>query len=522
MTLRRAFLVAGAAVVVPFVLLQLYAPSYLFHLGFPLDDAWIHAVYARSFAQHGMLAYNPGIPANGETSPLWAVLTAWPYVLTGRTAVDVALVKLTGLLLHAGTALLAWVLARRLRASALLAATSALLVAFHPDLIAASVSGMEVPLATLLALWAILEGLDGPSWRLALVCFLTPLGRPEVASVPVIFFALCAIVEREGRFLRAAAIALVSSLASFGLMAYRNLHITGRPLPATFYAKVTWPGSSWMGVQWAGFTELIGRFAVAGSLLLLVLLTAVALWLMLQRVRAQQSDPRLDGDTKAAMVFLTGMVFFSLSFTLIPPVDPPAFYHQRYALPGLLLVLFSMPMLIDVVLRALPDIRFARYARYGVVVALGALIALPLPNRLRHLANDARNIDDVQVAEGKSLANQSPAAVVWAVDAGAIRYFGNAFVVDAMGLNSPDLLGANAQTFLNAHPAQYLSFVQGWTRLDTSPPQQMAGTVFRPSTPYTVTSVQMMAAHYLIRCAPSLRGRYSIVQRAFDLACAEK
>src|SRR5690349_19879454 len=114
MKVRRAFLVAGAAVAVPFVLLQLCAPSYLFHLGFPLDDAWIHAVYARSFARNGMLAYNPGIPANGETSPLWAVLTAWPYIFSGRTALDVALVKATGLLLHAATALLAWVFARRL------------------------------------------------------------------------------------------------------------------------------------------------------------------------------------------------------------------------------------------------------------------------------------------------------------------------------------------------------------------------------------------------------------------------
>ena len=41
---------------------------------FPLDDGWIHMVYARSFAENAQFWYNTGIPESGLTSPLWAVV----------------------------------------------------------------------------------------------------------------------------------------------------------------------------------------------------------------------------------------------------------------------------------------------------------------------------------------------------------------------------------------------------------------------------------------------------------------
>ena len=41
-------------------------------LGFPLDDAWIHMVYGRGLASAGELAFNPGTPSTGTTSPAWA------------------------------------------------------------------------------------------------------------------------------------------------------------------------------------------------------------------------------------------------------------------------------------------------------------------------------------------------------------------------------------------------------------------------------------------------------------------
>ena len=44
-----------AAAVCGLAALQIAAPAYLFGQGFPLDDAWIHAVYARELARSGVL-----------------------------------------------------------------------------------------------------------------------------------------------------------------------------------------------------------------------------------------------------------------------------------------------------------------------------------------------------------------------------------------------------------------------------------------------------------------------------------
>ena len=85
--------------------LHMAAPAYLFGQGFPLDDAWIHAVYARELAQSGALAYNPGVPATGETSPLWAIVLAMPHAIAGAS-MAVLLTKLVGFAMHAASAVL--------------------------------------------------------------------------------------------------------------------------------------------------------------------------------------------------------------------------------------------------------------------------------------------------------------------------------------------------------------------------------------------------------------------------------
>ncbi|MBR9977281.1 MAG: hypothetical protein KFH87_04265 [Bacteroidetes bacterium] len=44
--------------------------------GFPLDDGWIHATYARNLAGQGEFAFNPGEASTGTTSLLWTVTYA--------------------------------------------------------------------------------------------------------------------------------------------------------------------------------------------------------------------------------------------------------------------------------------------------------------------------------------------------------------------------------------------------------------------------------------------------------------
>ena len=50
--------------------------------GFPLDDTWVHMVYARAFGQGDGFAYNPGQLETGISSPLWTTLLALPVALS--------------------------------------------------------------------------------------------------------------------------------------------------------------------------------------------------------------------------------------------------------------------------------------------------------------------------------------------------------------------------------------------------------------------------------------------------------
>lgn len=475
------------------LLLVGFAPAYLRGRGFPLDDAWIHMVYARSVARSFTLAYDPGIPATGETAPLWALLAAAVHDSPFAC-------KLLGLALHATTVFVALrVLEREPGVARSTRIAGALLVAASPDLVAAAVSGMEVPLATLFACLLLISARSGPR-TLFLVAFLAPFARPELAVLTLSLHALYGLSSRRRR--ARALLALVATCASFAALSIRNLLVSGRPLPATFYAKFAQGHPSLLEAQTRGFGELLPQVGLGPWLFAFV---ALAAWMTTRR-----RTLRLD-----AGAVLVATAFVIASFVAIFPGDPAAFYHQRYVLPALPLFLLALPVLAARALR--PRLALALVALPLLVAALARS-----PERMRHLENDAHNIDDVQVALGKALSNAPADSVVWAVDAGAVRYFGNAFVVDMVGLNTPALLGPGADDYLRSHPASLIELVSSWSTVDRASRQRLAGRglVVRPSTPYTVTSYPFMAEHHLLPCVGLPLGTYTIRGVARPLVCA--
>lgn len=539
---RGALLAIVLAALAGLGLLLVCAPSYLTRLGFPLDDAWIHAVYGRSLARSGMLAYNPGIPATGATSPLWAVLLAIPQLLGTRVRAVVLLTKLLGFALHVLTALVAFAAfgtdaspsaerpsgqsTETLRPvggwlSTLWAgatwpttvrACAAVLVAFHPDLISASVSGMEISLAALVACSILYMARCGSLIGYAALCVVAPLARPELASLCYLLPLVLFWRRDHRRLLALGGAAVLGNGVAFGGMALRNLAISGLPLPATFYAKAGAGGLPIPLAEFVGFSQLLGHIAVADSSVLLALLAGVAMWLVL-------AGP-VDADRGAAAALLGGLAFCGISFALVRPIDPRALYHQRYVLPVIPLIVAAVPILAAEALRRWFSLRTAGI---GVVVLLtlcAASLLIEAPIRYERLANDARNIDDVQVAVGQTLAHAPPTAVVWAVDAGAIRYFGNAFVVDMMGLNNAQMLGSHAQTFLDRHRPRYIEIVPTWSSLDRRAAAQLESRLFAPSTEYTVTSFPAMQRHWLVRCPPTFAGELRFRGRRFHFSCA--
>ena len=513
MTRRTPVLSIVLASLAALGMLVLVAPDYLSTQGFPLDDAWIHAVYGREVARSGSLAYNPGVPATGSTSPLWSVTLALPYLVGSPVGGAVLLTKLLGFGLHVLTALVLYAALAGASAFGAMRLAGVLLVACFPDLLSASVSGMETPLATLTAVGLLYAAPRAGVVAYAALSALAVAARPELAivsaSLPFIM-----LIRGERRFVPMVASALVGSAVAFGLFAARNLAVSGLPLPATFYAKVGTGGFGFAEGIRVGFTELLGQLPVTDSSLLLVGLvglSALVLW-------SKEATPGL---TIAATSFLSGLLFCAVSFVLIPPIDPGAFYHQRYILPAIPLIVGPIPVLVDVAMTRWLPLSYRRLGRVTLLAFLAASLLIDAPIRYQRLANDARNIDQVQVALGRSLASASASDVVLAIDAGAIRYFGNAFVVDLLGLNTPQMLGAQGQEFLDSHPPRYIEIVPLWSRLDEQSDRQLQALSFEPATPYTVTGFPAMGKHWLVQCDHgSVSGELAVRSRSFRFTCA--
>jgi len=272
-----------------------------------------------------------------------------------------------------------------------------------------------------------------------------------------------------------------------------------------------------MAPQQMGFSGLLGQITLFDSAVALLGFVVLAAILFPRR---SYDDPDRACARTAAALFLSGMAFCAVSFALIPPVDPPAFYHQRYVLPGVMPAVAAIPLLADVALRRFVP-RFARVSSIAFLVVLFALCAAAAPARARHLSNDAQNIDDVQVAFGKALAGEPATKTVWVIDAGAIRYFARPFVVDMIGLNTPEILGDGAQAYLDAHPPAFLDVFPGWSALEADGHAQMPARAFEAQTPYTVTSAASMRSHVLVTCVPQgLRGRFGVRGRVWGFQCS--
>ncbi|MDX9759614.1 MAG: hypothetical protein RBU27_10680 [Bacteroidota bacterium] len=195
--------------------------------GFPLDDGWIHATYARNLAAHGEFALNPGTPSTGTTSLLWTVL------LGG--VMDAGLPAVPGAWLLAGVSLLLLVafwhdLLHDFGVGRLAAFVSAAALPASGILLWWTFSGMETTLFLLLAIVTLhrVSRRDhrGAGFGLALLV----LARPEgILLAP----ALALWTWRRDRSLSAVWPLLAGAAAGALLYVGWNLAVSGAPYTST-------------------------------------------------------------------------------------------------------------------------------------------------------------------------------------------------------------------------------------------------------------------------------------------------
>ncbi len=439
--------------------------------GFPFDDGWIHAVFARNLARYGAIGFQSGEWTGGTTSLLWVVLLAvgqrlglsapWAAALCGAGAWIAAGACFFLLLrdgLHSLRAALAW---------------SLLLAALGP-LVYLALSGMETALFLALSLAAMAAfsreryGLAGGALALLVLT--------RVEGLAVVGLLGLALVLKRRRW-SAVAVVLLPPLVILLLYGLYNTLVTGSPLPTTMAGrKWLWGFPDRLIVLtpralgnylriWRGYVEgwlfhvnaLPGllrdayRFLIWGSLGLgfAVLVKQTAGWI---RGRVPPALPLLFG----------WAIIHNLVYLLLAPF--PSIRHQ---VPNLLLVVVLLGAAWQAAdawlstrrpgLRLLP-------AALAVLLALGLL-----PSAVdwqRAYADHVWQINEVHVQAGRWIDAHAPAdAVVAAFDIGAVAYFGQRETLDLGGLVDADftrryLYPGRVPEYLREHQVDYLAMVE--------------------------------------------------------------
>ncbi len=442
--------------------------------GLPLDDAWIHLVYARSIAYTGLPYFNTGQLEAGFTSPVWIGLLAAAEGMVRFLPISVIpIIKLMGVLCAWLASAAAFELVRHLSGHRRLAVFGAFLVAALPAMAFAQLSGMEVCLATALALWTVYFFLRN---RLQLTGFLLAIGyltRPELAVLALVITAtyLITSASKTRRDRLAGATKLLSPLIVGAVVWSAYCYaVSGHIFPNSFYAKY----SNASSVQ--SLTNVL--VGVVWKMPVMFLLAGVAAYLLGVFAMAKRKQP-----LRGVLLAFPWVFLVSVAATRdMPSMCGDYYYWLRYTLPALPFLLIPMAVGVAFLWQQATEVATlkstARVLRLTALLLI-ALLLVKYPSAISEkrsqYAWNCQNINEVQVNFGKWAKRNLPKnAVVLVNDAGAIPYFGERRAIDFVGLNDHSLLfdlGLQARissdpdalaAYMRARGADYLIVFPTW------------------------------------------------------------
>ncbi|GAP20939.1 hypothetical protein [Leptolinea tardivitalis] len=452
----------GASILVVAIFLVFSASSG--YWGFPLDDAWIHQVYARNLVQRGEWSFNPGQPSGGSTSPLWSVLLAGAYLLKISPIIwsgFLGLLSLFGIALFAELILRRWVPAY----SGLLPWVGLFFI-FEWHLIWASVSGMEtvVYICLILAVFFFLGQGKEKSWLAGLLIGLSVWVRPD--GITLLGPALLLVVCRKQRWhstARDLATILAIFLCLFAPYLLFNYQLAGSPWPSTFSAKQAEYSASTTLPIFTRLGSLILPFLAGGGVILLpgIIAAAICIW-------------------KEKKVEQAGVFLWFTGYLVLYAVRLPVNYqHGRYMMPAMagffLIGLWGVITLVN----QWGKNRRANLSRMFWLSALAAVTLTFFVMGLAAFRTDVGIIETEMVQTARWLRDNTPAGSRLAVhDIGAIGYFSNRDVVDLAGLVNPEVIPImrdedQLAAYLNRKDVDYLVTFPAWYPKMTSHARQV-------------------------------------------------
>ena len=429
-------------------------------LGFPLDDGWIHQTYARNLAQTGQMAYVPGQPSAGSTSPLWTILLSAGYLLR----LDYRFwTYALGALFLALTALTAYRLARHLFPDQpWTAPLTALFCALEWHLAWAAFSGMETILFTWLLLLLINLQITNRKSQIAvtgIVAGLLALTRPEgLLLVGLVGLALLWRARREARWRGlwpVAVYGLMFVLVISPWLAF-NLRVSGQPFPNTFYAKQAEYRVLLALPLWSRLARVILPTLAGAQILLIPGFLYLVFFPLIPRITNHESR-----FTPLAWLLLT-----VLTYALRLPVN---YQHGRYLIPAIpVLIIYGLGGTLQL-LRLDSARMWARVlSRSALPAALVLLLAFWVRGAQAY-ADDTGFIEGEMVAVARWLNDNTASDALIAVhDIGAVGYFTRRPLLDLAGLVTPEVVPFIADEtrlldFMIEEKADYAVFFPDWS-----------------------------------------------------------
>ena len=426
--------------------------------GSPLDDAWIHQVYARNLAERGEWAFNPGQSSAGATSPLWVLLLAagsWLGLAPFLWAIFLGWLSL--FLLGVTGSIVFRLLATEWTQRSLWVG-ALLILEFHS--VWAAASGMETILFMTLstAVLGLVLGSKNTSrkrsfWFVAgLLAGLTVLVRPEGLTLLAPLLVAALLIPKSANRIKAMAIVLLGFALLFLPYLLFSLTISGSWWPNTFYAKQ----AEYAALLTQPFLLRLGQLsfqAILGAGVLLI----PGLFYFIYRALLEK--------TWLPLLCLAWVIGFLVLYALRLPVT---YQHGRYIMPVIpIYILLSAAGTARWIQLNAPNLwRRVLSKSWVAVVAVGALAFYAIGAHA--YANDVAFINTEMVATANWVNANTPAnALIAAHDIGALGYFAQRPILDLAGLVSPEVIPfirdeALLANYLDEQDADYLVTFPGW------------------------------------------------------------
>jgi hypothetical protein len=435
---------------------------------FPLDDGWIHMVYARNLATTLRTDYNAGTLESGMTSPLWVILNAFMFNIGKAFSLNpTAMPKFLSLLFSIFSSILVYILVRARCHYPLIALAAALVLTLDPRWSFSRAAGMEVTLfASLLLLTFVAldmrrDLLAGLSFGLA--CIARPEGLVLIALlVPAWYLLFQPLPRPHMSFVK---LTLPAALM-FGCWMVYNILVTGHLLPNTFYVKAQtkeYFRTDNLRLMWEQM--LLGTHFLRNYLGIFLYLAGVSVLV------------RRNWKENIFLILFPWLFFFSLSVTHTFLQSRP-YYWDRYFHPVIPFLIIPVFLAFQWPRRGsaekhLPSTPPLQKALLPALIT-AALIIVSFPG-IRDLhaysglfSTNCRDIRTGNVETGKWLKpNTRPGDWIATMDGGAIRYFSERNVLDMVGLNNHRLLEKEAgaernrlllQQIKESEPSYYVLF----------------------------------------------------------------